>query len=236
MIRCIGLSKLYGPVKALDSLNLSLEKGEIYGLIGPNGAGKTTTMKLIVGLLRPSTGHVFINGFDMNKAPLEAKRRIGYIPDEPFLYEKLTPAELMDLKGGLFGMNEDATEARKMDLLEMVGMAEYSNDLIEGFSLGMKQRVAIATALLPDPEIVVVDEPLVGLDPRGMKRVKDIFLHLSGKGTTVLISTHMLNVVEELAHRIGVLDRGRLIAEGPLDSLRGSEDVKLETVFFRLFS
>jgi ABC-2 type transport system ATP-binding protein len=236
VIRCVDLSKLYGSVKALDSLNISLERGEIYGLIGPNGAGKTTTMKLIVGLIKPSKGHVYINGIDMAEDPLAAKRRIGYIPDEPFLYERLTPSELIDLKGSLFDMEESKSEQRKDELLDLVGMLDHRDDLIEGFSLGMKQRIAIATALLPEPDVIVVDEPLVGLDPRGMKRVKEIFLQLSRGGTTVLISTHMLNIVEELAHRIGVLDKGRLIAEGPLEHLRGSNEVKLETVFFRLFS
>jgi ABC-2 type transport system ATP-binding protein len=236
MIRCVDLSKFYGPVKALDSLTIDLKMGEIYGLIGPNGAGKTTTMKLIVGLLRPSKGQVYINGIDMAKDPLAAKRRIGYIPDEPFLYERLTPSELIDLKGSLFDMAVDESERRKDELLDMVGMLDHRNSLIEGFSLGMKQRVAIAAALLPGPDVIVVDEPLVGLDPRGMKRVKEIFLQLSQRGTTVLISTHMLNVVEELAHRVGVLDEGKLIAEGPLASLKGNEEVQLETVFFRLFS
>ncbi len=236
MIRCVNLSKFYGNVRALDTMNIGVEKGQIYGLIGPNGAGKTTTIKLITGLIKPTSGKVFINGLDMGKDALQAKRYIGYIPDEPFLYERLTPSELMDFKGSLYDMTQKGIDSKKWELLELVGMSEYKNDLIEGFSLGMKQRVAIAIALLPSPGVIIVDEPLVGLDPRGMKRVKEIFFKLAKEGATVFISTHMLNVVEELADRVGVLNRGKLIAEGPIDVLKNSKDEKLETIFFRLFS
>ncbi|MCX5803821.1 MAG: ABC transporter ATP-binding protein [Proteobacteria bacterium] len=236
MIRCVRLSKSYGNVRALDTMNIEVGKGQIYGLIGPNGAGKTTTIKLIVGLIQPTSGSVFINGLDMRQNPLEAKRFIGYIPDEPFLYERLTPWELMDFKGSLYNMTKVEIDSKKSELLDVIGMLEYKNDLIEGFSLGMKQRVAVAIALLPSPPVIVVDEPLVGLDPRGMKRVKEIFLKLAREGKTVFISTHMLNVVEEISDVVGVLDRGQLIAEGPLEILRGSKDEKLETIFFRLFA
>ena len=236
MIRCVNLSKSYGNVRALDTVNIEVGKGQIYGLIGPNGTGKTTTIKLIVGLIQPTSGSVFINGLDMRQNPLEAKRFIGYIPDEPFLYERLTPWELMDFKGSLYDMTKGEIDNKKSELLDLIGMLEYKNDLIEGFSLGMKQRVAVAIALLPSPPVIVVDEPLVGLDPRGMKRVKEIFLKLAREGKTVFISTHMLNVVEEISDVVGVLDRGQLIAEGPLEILKGSKDEKLETIFFRLFS
>jgi ABC-2 type transport system ATP-binding protein len=236
MIRCVNLSKSYGNVRALDLMNIEVGRGQIYGLIGPNGAGKTTTIKLIVGLIQPTSGSVFINGLDMRQNPLEAKRFIGYIPDEPFLYERLTPWELMDFKGSLYNMTKVEIDSKKSELLDVIGMLEYKNDLIEGFSLGMKQRVAVAIALLPSPPVIVVDEPLVGLDPRGMKRVKEIFLKLAREGKTVFISTHMLNVVEEISDVVGVLDRGQLIAEGPLEILKGSKDEKLETIFFRLFS
>jgi len=236
MIRCVNLSKSYGNVRALDTMNIEVGKGQIYGLIGPNGTGKTTTIKLIVGLIQPTSGSVFINGLDMRQNPLEAKRFIGYIPDEPFLYERLTPWELMDFKGSLYDMTKGEIDSKKSELLDLIGMLEYKNDLIEGFSLGMKQRVAVAIALLPSPPVIVVDEPLVGLDPRGMKRVKEIFLKLAREGKTVFISTHMLNVVEEISDVVGVLDRGQLIAEGPLEILKGSKDEKLETIFFRLFS
>jgi ABC-2 type transport system ATP-binding protein len=223
-------------MKALDTLNIEVGKGIIYGLIGPNGAGKTTTIKLIVGLIRPTHGSVTINGFDIVREPLQAKRHIGYVPDEPFLYERLTPSEHMDFKGSLYDMTQDEIDSKKWELLELVSMLEYKNDLIEGFSLGMKQRVAIAIALLPSPDVIIVDEPLVGLDPRGMKRVKEIFLALAQEGKTVFISTHMLHVVEELSGSVGVLDKGKLVAEGPIEQLKNSNDEKLETVFFRLFS
>jgi ABC-2 type transport system ATP-binding protein len=236
MIRCVNLSKSYGRTQALEGLTITVGRGEIYGLIGPNGAGKTTTIKLMVGLLKPTTGQVFINGVAMATDPLTAKRHIGYIPDEPFLYERLSPSELLDFKGSLFDMTETDIDGRKWQLLETVGMLDHAHELIEGFSLGMKQRVAIAAALLPSPEVIVVDEPLVGLDPRGMKRVKEIFLELAHAGKSVFISTHMLNVVEEIAHRVGVLDGGRLVAEGSIEVLKEKGDEKLETVFFRLFS
>ena len=235
MISCRNVSKDYGSFRALDGLNLDVGEGEIYGLIGPNGAGKTTTIKLLVGLLKPTEGTVLINGIDVEKDGLEAKKFVGYIPDEPFLYERLTPSELMNFKGSLHGMAKDAIEQTKGELLDLLGMADYRNDLIESFSLGMRQRLAIAIALLPSPSIIIVDEPLVGLDPAGMKRVKEIFATLAGEGRTVFISTHMLHVVEEICTRVGVLNRGKLIVEGTVETLRDSQDENLETVFFRLF-
>ena len=235
MISCRNVSKDYGSFRALEGLNLDVGEGEIYGLIGPNGAGKTTTIKLLVGLLKPTEGTVLINGIDVEKDGLEAKKFVGYIPDEPFLYERLTPSELMNFKGSLHGMAKDAIEQTKGELLGLLGMADYRNDLIESFSLGMRQRLAIAVALLPSPSIIIVDEPLVGLDPAGMKRVKEIFATLAGEGRTVFISTHMLHVVEEICTRVGVLNRGKLIVEGTVETLRDSQDENLETVFFRLF-
>jgi ABC-2 type transport system ATP-binding protein len=231
-----GVSKSYGDVQALADMTLAVEKGEIYGLIGPNGAGKTTTIKLLVGLLRPTEGQIIINGFDVQKDALAAKKELGYIPDEPFLYGRLTPFELMDFKGSLHSMKQEDLQRRREELLQLVGLIDYRHELIESFSLGMRQRLAIAVALLPSPSIIVVDEPLVGLDPAGMKRVKEILVDLAGRGTTVFISTHMLHVVEEIAGRVGVLNKGRLVAEATLEALRGAQDERLESVFFRLFS
>ena len=217
MIALKGVSKSYGDVLALDRISLQVEDGEIYGLIGPNGAGKTTTIKLLVGLLKPSSGQALVNGFDVQKDALAAKRELGYIPDEPFLYGRLTPSELMDFKGSLHNMARQDLEKGKEELLRLVGLFDHRHDLIESFSLGMRQRLAISVALLPAPSIIVVDEPLVGLDPAGMRRVKEIFLELAGKGRTLFISTHMLHVVEEIADRVGVLNKGRLVAEGTLE-------------------
>ena len=236
MIALRDVSKHYGDVKALDGLTIDVAPGEIYGLIGPNGAGKTTTIKLLVGLLKPTRGSILVNGTDIAKDGIAAKRVIGYIPDEPYLYGRLTPSELMDFKGSLHDMTPAHLERGKGELLELVGLADYRNNLIESFSLGMRQRLAIAVSLLPSPRIIVVDEPLVGLDPNGMRRIKNIFRSLAAEGRTVFISTHMLHVVEEIAHRIGVLHKGRLIAEGTLDALRNSGDEGLENVFFRLFA
>jgi ABC-2 type transport system ATP-binding protein len=236
MIALKGVSKSYGDVLALDQISLQVEDGEIYGLIGPNGAGKTTTIKLLVGLLRPSGGQALVNGFDVQRDALAAKRQLGYIPDEPFLYGRLTPSELMDFKGSLHAMAPADLERGKEELLQLVGLFDHRHDLIESFSLGMRQRLAISVALLPGPSVIVVDEPLVGLDPAGMRRVKEIFLELAKQGRTVFISTHMLHVVEEIADRVGVLNKGRLVAEGTLESLRHARDERLESIFFRLFS
>ena len=236
MIALKGVSKSYGDVLALDRISLQVEDGEIYGLIGPNGAGKTTTIKLLVGLLRPSSGQVLVNGFDVQRDALAAKKELGYIPDEPFLYGRLTPSELMDFKGSLHSMASKDLERGKEELLQLVGLFDHRHDLIESFSLGMRQRLAISVALLPAPSIIVVDEPLVGLDPVGMRRVKEIFLELAGQGRTIFISTHMLHVVEEIADRVGVLNKGRLVAEGTLEELRHAQDERLESIFFRLFS
>ncbi|HME42346.1 MAG TPA: ABC transporter ATP-binding protein [Syntrophorhabdales bacterium] len=236
MILLKGVSKSYGDVLALNQITLQVMRGEIYGLIGPNGAGKTTTIKLLVGLLRPSSGQVFVNGFDVQKDGLAAKRELGYIPDEPFLYGRLTPLELMDFKGSLHDMVRNDLERRKEELLQLVGLLDHRHDLIESFSLGMRQRLAISVALLPDPSIIVVDEPLVGLDPVGMRRVKEILVELARKGRTIFISTHMLHVVEEIADRVGVLNKGTLVAEGALAALRRAQDERLESIFFRLFS
>ena len=236
MILLKGVSKSYGDVLALNQITLQVMRGEIYGLIGPNGAGKTTAIKLLVGLLRPSSGQVFVNGFDVQKDGLAAKRELGYIPDEPFLYGRLTPLELMDFKGSLHDMVRNDLERRKEELLQLVGLFDHRHDLIESFSLGMRQRLAISVALLPDPSIIVVDEPLVGLDPAGMRRVKEILVELARQGRTIFISTHMLHVVEEIADRVGVLNKGTLVAEGALAALRRAQDERLESIFFRLFS
>lgn len=236
MIALKSVSKSYGDVLALDRISLQVENGEIYGLIGPNGAGKTTTIKLLVGLLKPSSGQALVNGFDVQKDALAAKKELGYIPDEPFLYGRLTPSELMDFKGSLHNMAREEVEKGKEELLQLVGLFDHRHDLIESFSLGMRQRLVISVALLPAPSTIVVDEPLVGLDPVGMRRVKEIFLELAGQGRTVFISTHMLHVVEEIADRVGVLNKGRLVAEGTLEELRHAQDERLESIFFRLFS
>ena len=236
MIALKGVSKSYGDVLALDRISLQVEDGEIYGLIGPNGAGKTTTIKLLVGLLKPSSGQALVNGLDVQRDALAAKKELGYIPDEPFLYGRLTPSELMDFKGSLHNMAHEDLERGKEELLRLVGLLDHRHDLIESFSLGMRQRLVISVALLPAPSTIVVDEPLVGLDPVGMRRVKEIFLELARQGRTVFISTHMLHVVEEIADRVGVLNKGRLVAEGTLEELRHAQDERLESIFFRLFS
>ena len=238
MIQLEGLSKRYGDFVALVGLDLSVEVGEVFGFLGPNGAGKTTTLRMITGLIQPTKGRVRIGGYDMAREPLEAKQLIGFIPDRPYLYEKLSAFEFMRFVAGLHRMSRRAAAERIGELLEKFELSGRSQSLVESFSHGMKQRLVFAAALLPRPKLLVVDEPMVGLDPKGMRLVKEVFTDIcQEEGMTVFLSTHTLEVAEELCHRIAILYRGERIAMGDLETLRGragSGDAKLEEVFFRL--
>ena len=238
MIKVSGVSKRYGKFEALKPLDLEVNSGEVFGFLGPNGAGKTTTLKMIVGLLQPTTGRVVIGGHDLAKAPEAAKRLMGYIPDRPYLYEKLTAFEFMRFVAGLYRLERADVKVRIPALLEEFELAEWSQTLVENFSHGMKQRLVFASALLPRPKLLVVDEPMVGLDPKGIRLVKRIFTALCrDEGLTVFLSTHTLEVAEEVCHRIAILYRGEVVAQGDLATLRqqaGSEDGGLSEVFFEL--
>ncbi len=220
MIETIGLSMRYGELLALDELSIRIEKGEFFAFLGPNAAGKTTTIKLLTGLLKPSSGTAKICGFDVFEEPIEAKRRIGYVPDIAEFYDKLTPLEFMEFIGDLFEMDRDDSKYGAGELFERFSLNEYAGQRIEHLSHGTRQRLGIASALLHEPDVIIIDEPMVGLDPRHTRVIKQELKERSQKGVTVFMSTHQLNVAEELADRIGVINNGRMCAVGSLDDLR----------------
>jgi len=231
--------KKYGDYTAVDDLNLSLQKGEIFGFIGPNGAGKTTTIKMIGGILAPSAGTVKITGIDIQQEPEKAKGKIGFIPDRPYLYEKLTGMEFLKFTADLYGVPDDIFSQKAQQNLEMFSLADWSDQLIESYSHGMKQRLIMSAALLHDPEVIIVDEPMVGLDPMAIMMVKDLFQRLAQKGVTIFMSTHTLAVAEDICERIGVINKGQLIASGTTADLQREAnitDADLEQVFMNLTS
>ena len=237
MIELNDLTKRYGSTLAVDRLSLSVEKGEIFGFIGPNGAGKTTTIRMMAGVLGPTAGTVRISGIDMDSEPEAAKRLIGFIPDRPFLYEKLTGMEFLRFSADLYGIGEDAFLDRSNRLLRQFSLEEWGNELVEAYSHGMKQRLIIVAALLHEPRVIIVDEPMVGLDPAGIKMVKDILRGLALGGTAIFMSTHTLAVAEDLCDRIGVISRGTVIATGTMGELKAVAETRegdLEAVFLRL--
>jgi ABC-2 type transport system ATP-binding protein len=237
MIELKSLTKKFGDYKAVDDLNLFVKKGEIFGFIGPNGAGKTTTIKMIGGILAPSAGTITVAGIDIQKEPEKAKSKIGFIPDRPYLYEKLTGLEFLKFTAGLYGVPDDIFNKKAQQNLEMFSLADWSDELIESYSHGMKQRLIMSAALLHDPEVIIVDEPMVGLDPVAIMLVKDLFQRLAHKGVTVFMSTHTLAVAEDICERIGVINKGHLIASGTTADLRQQAnvtDAALEQVFLNL--
>ncbi|MDI9569971.1 MAG: ABC transporter ATP-binding protein [Pseudomonadota bacterium] len=237
MIELKALTKHYGRTRAVESLDLSIAKGEIFGFIGPNGAGKTTTIRMMGGILAPTSGAVLIDGQSLAEHPVAVKRKIGFIPDRPFLYEKLTGWEFMRFSADLFGVDGDGFAGRAEGLLRDFALLNWRHELIESYSHGMKQRLIIASALLHDPAVLIVDEPMVGLDPGAIRMVKVIFRALADRGTTIFMSTHTLAVAENLCDRIGVIHRGVLIALGSMAELKASARLRegdLEEVFMRL--
>ncbi len=237
MIELKNLTKKFGNIVAVNRLNLSVSKGEIFGFIGPNGAGKTTTLRMMGGVLAPTEGTVVIDGMNMADTPEEAKRRIGYIPDRPFLYEKLTGMEFMRFTADLYGVEKSGLDKKSEEILRKFSLLHWVDELIESYSHGMKQRLIISAAFLHDPEVIVVDEPMVGLDPAGIKMVKGLFRDLAKNGTTLFMSTHTLAVAEDLCDRIGIIHKGVLIATGTIEELRRRAQVQegdLEEVFLIL--
>ncbi len=235
MIKLTNLTKNYGSFTAVKSINLEVKAGEIFGFLGPNGAGKTTTIKMMAGLLQPTGGSVEIGGFDVQKDPLRAKSITGFIPDRPFLYEKLTAEEFMRFVAELYTMTGSA--ARIRDLLELFGLTDWAGELVENFSHGMKQRLVMASSLLHEPKVLVVDEPMVGLDPRGARLVKDLFKDLAAKGVTIFMSTHTLEIVEAMCTRVAIINKGEIIAGGSvgeLGRLARMENSHLEPIFLKL--
>jgi ABC-2 type transport system ATP-binding protein len=237
MIEVHELVKTFGRFRAVDEVSLDVAPGEIHGFLGPNGAGKTTTIRMIAGLLAPTAGRVVIDGHDMAKAPEAAKAALGFIPDRPFLYEKLTAGEFLRFHAGLYGIEGDGLAGRIAELLDLFELRRFEAELVESFSHGMKQRLVMCSAFLHRPKAVLVDEPMVGLDPRGARLIKDVFRAMSKRGVSILMSTHTLEVAEEMCDRISIILGGKIIARGTVAELRalgGSEDEKLTPVFLRL--
>lgn len=236
MIRCEHLTKRFGSFTAVNDLNLHIAEGEIFGFLGPNGAGKTTTIRMMMGLLKPTTGRIVLGGHDLATDPLRAKAISTFVPDRPFVYEKLTGREFLQFVGGLYQVPEEVSRTRARESLEFFRLADWGDELVENYSHGMKQRLVVAAALLPDPQILVVDEPMVGMDPIGARMFKALLRSLSLKGKTVFMSTHSMEVAEELCDRIGIILGGQLIALGALDELQqqAGNEGRLEDIFLQL--
>jgi len=236
MIELIHIAKKFGELVAVNDLSLTVGRGEFFAVLGPNAAGKTTTIKVLTGLIKPTSGTAKVGGFDVQQQPLDARRLMAYVPDFPFLYDKLTPWEFFRFTGQLFGMADSAIRAKGEALIARFNLEQYVNKSIEGLSHGTRQRVAIVSALLHDPQVFVIDEPMVGLDPQHARIVKDTLKERSRAGMTVFLSTHQLSVAEELADRIGIIHKGKLIAVGTPDELRkqSGEAGAIEQVFLSL--
>jgi ABC-2 type transport system ATP-binding protein len=237
MILVQDLVKRYGAFTAVDGVSLEVAKGEIHGFLGPNGAGKTTTIRIIAGLLKPTQGRIVIDGHDLAREPEAAKRALGFIPDRPFLYEKLTAGEFLRFHGGLYGLEAEAVRGRLLEMLDLFELRPWEGELIESFSHGMKQRLVLCAAFLHRPRAILVDEPMVGLDPRGARLIKEVFRVMSRKGVAILMSTHTLEVAQEMCDRISIIQGGRIIARGTVDELRllaGGEAELLTPVFLKL--
>ncbi len=231
-----NITKMYGSLVAVSGLDLSIPFGEFFAFLGPNGAGKTTTIRMITGLLKPTSGEIKIGGFDPQKNPMEVKKQIGYIPDNPYLYDKLTCYEFLHFVGSLFQIKKEIVIQRSEELLNQFDLFEFKNHLIETLSHGMKRRLTFCATLLHCPSVLLVDEPMVGLDPRSAKHVKETLKRLTREGVTVFLSTHTLSVAEELADRIGIIHKGRLMVTGTTAELKrlGHNAPNLEAAFLAI--
>ncbi|MDB5454089.1 MAG: transporter [Caulobacteraceae bacterium] len=234
-----GLTKTFGDKAAVDRLDLTVRAGELYALLGPNGAGKTTTLRMVTGLLRPDVGEIRVFGVDALKDSVAAKQMIAWLPDEPMLYDKLTAIEYLEFVAGLWSIDSKTARTSAEELLRLLGLWEQRNQRCEGFSRGMKQKAALAGALIHDPKLLILDEPLTGLDASVARQVKDLLVQRARAGATVILTTHILEVAERLADRIGIIQSGKLIAEGRLSELRsrmGAGEATLEDVFLNLIA
>jgi ABC-2 type transport system ATP-binding protein len=237
MIEVVNLVKRYGKFTAVDNLSFTVPPGTLYGFLGPNGAGKTTTMRMIAQILRPTSGDILIGGVPTWEKPQVIKQMIGYIPDRPYVYDKLTGAEFVRFVAALYGQEGSTVERRMNELLEVFELTPWRDELTESYSHGMRQKLIIASAFAHRPEVIVVDEPLVGLDPKSARTLKDLFREYVGRGGTVLMSTHTLEIAEGMCDRIAIIQRGQLLAEGTMAELRAqsaSGDESLEALFLRL--
>jgi ABC-2 type transport system ATP-binding protein len=230
------LTKMYKGLKAVNNISLKVRKGIVYGFLGPNGAGKTTTLKMMAGILKPTGGNVIIDSMDLSADPEGVKAICGFIPDRPYIYEKLTGNEFLHFTGGLYGLDHDLLANRIAELLELFELSHWADELVESYSHGMKQRLVMCSALLHDPKVIIVDEPMVGLDPKGARLVKDIFRNEAEKGKTVFVSTHSLDIAQEICSEIAIIQTGRIIATGSAEDLKKQAgiDGNLENIFLKL--
>jgi len=237
MIKIAGLTKKYGVLTAVDGLSLEVKRGEVFGFLGPNGAGKTTTIRVITGLVKPTAGTIVVAGHDISREPEAAKRALGYIADEPHPYDKLTGREFLLTIGSLYGLSAAARTKRAEELLEFFSLEAWSDELTESYSHGMRQKIMIAAALLHEPEVIVADEPLVGLDPASARNLRELFRDLAKQGRTVLLATHILEIAERLCDRVGIMGKGKLIELGSVAELRErlkAPGKNLEEIFLEL--
>jgi len=238
MIQIKSLSKHYGQLAAVDSLDLEVAPGEIFGFLGPNGAGKTTTIRCMMGILKATSGQVLLDGHDVVNNAQRAKAISGFIPDRPFIYEKLSGREFLNFVGKLHRVDSPRLSKRIAELLELLELTPWQDELVESYSHGMKQRLVVCGALIHQPKILVVDEPMVGMDPKGARTLKDLFCALANNGTTVFLSTHSIAVAEEICHRIGIIRKGRLICCGTMREIHAQTDGNgkgnLESAFLEL--
>jgi ABC-2 type transport system ATP-binding protein len=236
-ITLTGVSKSFGKTKAVDNLNLTVQSGEIRGLLGPNGSGKSTTMKIILGLLKPDAGNVNVCGVDVGSKPVEARSHIGYVPETPFLYEYLTAAEYLDLVGVAYGLDRTDRAKKAGELLQALQLDRQVNEVMSGFSQGMRQKIALISALMHKPDILILDEPLNGLDPRSARIVKELLHRLAEEGVSILFSTHVLEIADAICNKITIISNGSTIAEGTsqeIKTLAGLKSSTLEDVFLKL--
>jgi ABC-2 type transport system ATP-binding protein len=235
MIETTALTRFYGSFPAVQDLDLAVEPGELFGFLGPNGAGKTTTIRMLVGLLRPTSGTATVAGHDVRQAPVAAKRSVGYLAQTPLLYNRLTGREFLRFVGGLYGLSDNRGEERAEQLLTLLEMLDKADQLIESYSGGMRRKIGLCAALLHEPQVLILDEPLTGLDPYSARRVKDLLRDLCQRGHTVFMSTHILEIAERMCDRVGILDQGQLISVGTMEALRAQAESTAATTLEDLF-
>jgi ABC-2 type transport system ATP-binding protein len=237
MLELINLGKKFGDFTAVNKINLKVGKGELFGFLGPNGAGKTTTIKMIAGLLSPSNGNIFLDDIDVWKNPIESKMKIGYIPDQPFLYDKLSGREFLYFSGGLYNLSKNIIREKINELIEQLKIGSWIDKRTEEYSQGMRQRIVIASAFLHEPEFLIVDEPMIGLDPQSAFDVKRLFREKIKNGTTIFMSTHSLNVVDEICTHVGIINKGNIIFQDTIDvlhDLKREHNHNFEELFIQL--